>query len=69
MFISKSQKLKLLEELCQTLAVYNALLADELKETQGIAWEHGWRSTEEKIKLGSDLRKKLVLQTKNLGWK
>ena len=68
-FISKDKKIKLYEELCRTLASYSALLAEELKETQGLAWSYGWRSTEEKIKAGIDLRKKISELTTKLGWK
>jgi methionine salvage enolase-phosphatase E1 len=68
-FISKKGKIKLLEQLCQAMGMYNALLAEELKSCQGIAWAHGWRSTEEKIKAGEDLRKQITLITQKLGWK
>jgi len=68
-FLSNKAKIKLLEEFLQTMAMYNALLAEECKSMQGIAWAHGWRSTEEKIKAGEDLRKKITLLTQKLGWK
>ena len=69
LFLTDKQKIKFLEELCRTQAVYSALLAEELKSCQGIAWAHGWRSTEEKIKAGENLRKKINELTTKLGWK
>jgi len=66
--MNKNQKLKLYEELLQTMAIYNLLLAKELESCQGIAWAHGWRSTEEKIKAGIDLRKKVIELTQKLCW-
>jgi hypothetical protein len=68
-FLSKSQKLKLLEELCQTMALYNALLREELDSAIKVAAPNGWLSTEEKIKAGSELRKKITTITNKLGWK
>jgi hypothetical protein len=65
---SKSREL-LLEELCQTLALYNALLAEELDSAVKTAYIHGWRSTEEKVKAGQDLRSKITTITNKLGWK
>ena len=69
LFLTDKQKIKFLEELCRTQAVYSALLAEELKSCQGIAWAHGWRSTEEKIAEGERLRKLIIVITKKLGWK
>lgn len=67
LFLSKNQKLY--EELLQAMAMYNALLAEELDSAIKVAHPNGWRSTEEKIKAGIDLRKKITLLTQKLGWK
>lgn len=40
---------------------YHQLLTEELNSAVGMAWIHGWRSTPEKIELGTKLRAELGL--------
>ena len=69
MIITKTQRIKIQEELLQIMAVYISLVVEENRELVSLAYTDGWRSTKEKIKLGQDCRKKITELTNKLGWK